>query len=182
MTPGENKYTSAGNAKIKIDPNAQLAFEKLVEREHLRKRRQKIVRFLIVLLFILVALPWSFGFYCSNFIGTNFETIIILKYPKFTDKMIRAAVITDSLFLNVFGPILETINSKEDIELRRAVIELGLETTSDKESDSEKVQNLRAVVAAALLKSPGGIAFAVYEHPPRKKIPPQVPATLFCPI
>ncbi len=140
MNPGESKYTSSDKERITIDPNAQLALEKLVERERRRKRRHKIVCFSMCLLFILVALPWSFDFYCSNIIGTNYEVIITLKYPNFTDKMIRAAVITDKSYLSIFSPILERINSKEEIELRKAVIELGLETTNEKQVDSEKVQ------------------------------------------
>jgi hypothetical protein len=168
MAPNESKNTSTDQDNIKIDPVARLAIKKFVEREQRRKRRLKIVRFSMALLFMLVALSWSFGFYCSNIIGTKYEAVIILNYPGFTEKMIRAAVITDRLYLTVFSPFLKAVNTMEEIELRRAVIELGLETTSGKESDSEKVQNLRAVVAAALLKSPRGIAFAVYEHPPRK--------------
>ncbi len=168
MAPIESSNTSSGKDKIEIDPNAKLAIEQLVEREYRNKKRRKIISLLMALLFVLVLLPWSFGFYCSNIIGTRIETVIIMKYPGFTEKMIRAAVITDRLYLNVFGPFLKVINTKEEIELRRAVIELGLETTSGDERDSEKVQNLRAVVAAGLLKSPSGVAFAVYEHPPRK--------------
>jgi hypothetical protein len=168
MTLGESKYTTSGKDRINIDPNAQAAFEKLVAREQKSKTSKKIVGFSIILLIVLAAIPWSFGFYCSQIIGTNYETVILRKYPDFTEKMIRTAVITDKWYLDTFGPILNKINSKEDIEQRRAVIELGLETTSEKESDSEKVQNLRAIVAAALLKSPSGVAFAVYEHPPRK--------------
>lgn len=168
MNPGESKYTSSDKDRITIDPNAQLALEQLVARERHRKRRHKIIGFSMALLFILVALPWSFDFYCSNIIGTNYEVIITLKYPNFTDKMIRAAVITDRSYLSIFGPILEKIHSKEEIKLRKAVIELGLESTSETNRDMEKVQNLRAVVGASLPESPRGIAFAVYEHPPKK--------------
>ena len=168
MAMGESKYTTPGKNKINIDPNAQMAFEQLVAREHKSRVRKKIVGFSLLLLIVMVAIPWSFGFYCSQIIGTSYEKIILSKYPGSTEKMIRAAVITDKLYFDIFGPIFNKINSKEDIELRRAVIELGLETTSERESDSEKVQNLRAIVAAALLKSPSGVAFAVYEHPPRK--------------
>ncbi len=168
MNPGESKYTSSGKDRVNIDPNAQMAFEKLVAKEQKSRTRKRIIGFLVVLLIITAALPWSFSFYCSQIIGSNYEVIILRKYPGFTEKIIRAAVITDNWYLNAFSPILNKINSKEDIEQRKAVIELGLEATSEREPDSEKIQNLRAIVAASLLKSPSGIAFAVYEHPPRK--------------
>lgn len=166
MPPGEGQHSSYGKDTVNLDSNSQLAIDRLMAQERQKKRQQQIVGLSVVILLTLfltlVAVPWSFDFYCSDIIGTNCETLVIYNYPDFTEKMVRAAVIKDKWYLNIIGPVLGTIIDKEVIDYRRAVIELGLEITGNKERDPEKIRDLRAVVAASLNKYPGGVAFAVF--------------------
>jgi|GEM_PF-5934803 len=168
---GEKKPL-AERDRVNINPNAQAALEKLIAQKRQTKMRQRVVRSIIGLLFLLWVVPNSFDFYCRHIIGTNFETMFMHNYPHFTDKTIRAAVITDELYLNIFGPVLNMFRDKDDIECRRAVIELGMEVTGEGERDSEKIHDLRGNVTAALVKSPtfskSALVFAVYELPPQK--------------
>lgn len=171
MTQGAGRQPTGNFDKVAIDPKAQAAVGALFEKERRRKARYRRLRIFAVIL-LLMALPGLSGLYCRHIIGTNFETIIVRTYPHFSETMVRSAVITDKWHLKAFGPFLKKINSKEEFEFRRAVIELGLEATGETERDTEKIRDLRDVVAAGLVKSPElckkGIAFAVYELPPAK--------------
>jgi hypothetical protein len=145
----------------------------LVEKERRKTFRHKLVRLTAVLILVLTALPRLFNFYCRQIIGTNYETIVIRTFPLFTEKMVRAAVITDSWYMKASGPLLSRTSDREQIEFRRAVIELGLEKTGDGQRDTQKIRNLKDTVAATLAGLPDPrqkvIAFAVYELPPRKE-------------
>jgi hypothetical protein len=169
QSEGNRPPSSMKMKEVKLNPNVQSALDRLIAKELKRKVRLKWGKRTIVLFLILVAAPFVFSFYCCNIIGTNYEAIIIRQYPLFTEKMVRAAVITDKWYMKALSPILIKIRNKEYVDNRRAVIELGLEMTSAGEIDQEKIRELREVVAVSLNKSPGGVAFAVYELPPKKR-------------
>lgn len=171
MAQSGGKRPSGDVERVTIDPKAQAAVVALLEKERRRKARHKRYRIIAVVL-LLMGLTQLPGFYCRYIMGTNYEAIIVRTYPHFSEKAVRAAVITDRWYVTVFGPLIERISSREEIEFRRSVIELGLATTGEAERTTEKIQNLRDRVAAGMAGSPErgkkGMAFAVYELPPAK--------------
>lgn len=168
MTQGDGKRQLSDKSEVAIDPRAKSALEALVAKEHHKKVRKKLFRRCCFILFVLVMASLIPLFYCSVIIGTNYETILLKQYPRMTEKTVRTAVIIDSWYLKITGPILEALDGKGSLKPRRAVNALGMESTRDGGGDPEKIRNLKETVAASLIKSPKGMAFAVYELPPKK--------------
>ncbi len=166
--------------RVELHAGSQAAIIALVERNRQTKFRKKIAATLFWLALLLVTPPTFCSFYCGNIIGTTFETSLLRNYPLATKKIIRSAVIMDGWYLKAFAPLFGGFWEAHEIQLREAVIALGMEETGEGERDREKIRTLREEVGASLLVNPTtakrALTFAVYEHPPVKKsivLPPE---------
>jgi len=176
MAKGGGKYIASDVEAVKLDPEAQAAVNELAIKEERREILQNRVKWFVVILLLLTMPSCSLDFYCRYMIGSDFDALLNLKYPSATEKIVRAAVISDELHLKIFGPVLKQINDQESLEFRKAIIDLGLAITGDGKPDTEKIQELKDDVAAHLAKSPElvkkGIASAVCRLPPKTALPP----------
>jgi hypothetical protein len=159
--------------EVRLDPAAQRAVIRLLAREHRQRRRRRAIRLAFLLSTVIIAIPLFARWYCTTIIGTGLERIILGRYPETSLRMVRTAVIVEGWCLRLTAPVLESVGERELLDRRRAVIELGLATTGPGGDDPARREELRRTVAAGLARNPGGIAFAVYELPPRRNpLPP----------
>lgn len=165
--------SSSENERINFDPRTQTAVERSIRKTHARKRRNRIIWGLFLLAFLAIVPHMLPEFYCRHIIGTNYETVITMKYPLFTPKVVRFAIALDKWYMKAEGPLLRILNSDDEITFRKSVVDLGLEATkSEGEQDQQKIQELREKVGPELAKLSdprgAGVAFAVYELPPKR--------------
>ena len=172
MDQQTNQQSSDKTERIELHAGSQAAIQALVQRNRAANFRGRVIRLLIVLAIILTVPPLFFTFYCGTIIGTTYERTLLRNYPNATKLMIRGSVLTDRWYLNTGGRLLSGVQDFNELKLREAVIELGLEQSRDGVADYEKIHTLREDVGQLAAKNPDAwkrtLTFTVYELPPAR--------------